>query len=125
MSWNDGLTVKQTRFCEAYASNGGNAMQAAISSGYSKKSAGIAGHQNIKKPNILQAIEKLRQTETKLVIATREERQAFWTEIMKAADEATKDRLKASELLGRSQGDFFDRQNIIGDIDISIIQEPK
>ena len=43
-------------------------------------------------------------------IATRMERQEFWTEIMFAKNEETLTRLKASELLGRSECDFVDRR---------------
>jgi phage terminase small subunit len=39
-------------------------------------------------------------------IAGRDERQAFWSEIMRDKNVSTRDRLRASELLGKSGGDF-------------------
>ena len=42
-------------------------------------------------------------------IATRQERQEFWTSVLRNEDEAMKDRLKAAELLGKSEGDFLER----------------
>jgi len=42
-------------------------------------------------------------------IATRAERQAFWTAVMLDPKERTADRLKAAELLGRSEADFVER----------------
>jgi hypothetical protein len=55
-------------------------------------------------------LERLRESTTSQAIATREERQSFWTAMMRGEEPGEpKDRLKASELLGRSQGDFIDR----------------
>lgn len=42
-------------------------------------------------------------------IATRLERQEFWTSVLRSEDESMKDRLKAAELLGKSEGDFLER----------------
>ncbi len=50
-----GLTPKQARFCEEYLVDL-NATQAAIRAGYSKRSARIQGHENLKKPHIEAAI---------------------------------------------------------------------
>ena len=51
------LTAKQDAFVKAYLLNGGNAMQAAIDAGYSKKTAGEMGYENLNKPQIKKAIE--------------------------------------------------------------------
>jgi hypothetical protein len=64
---------------------------------------------------------KRRQLERKLTILrggssssskstskTRQERQKFWSDLMDS-DENIRDRLKASELLGRSEADFTDK----------------
>lgn len=107
MAWFDGLTEKQRQFCEAYAANGGNAMAAAKSAGYKKPSP--QSSENLEKPAIRNALELLRQEQTSKAIATREERQSFWTSIMRDVGEKTTDRLKASELLGRCQADFIER----------------
>lgn len=42
-------------------------------------------------------------------VASRLDRQRLWTAIMLDAGAKTPDRLKASELLGKSEGDFLDR----------------
>lgn len=49
------LTGKQQRFIEEYLIDL-NATQAAIRAGYSKKCAEVQGHENLRKPNIAQAI---------------------------------------------------------------------
>lgn len=45
-------------------------------------------------------------------IATRAERQAFWTKVMLDVDAELAQRLKASELLGKSEGDFLERLEV-------------
>lgn len=51
-------------------------------------------------------------------IATREERQRFWTEVMRDSGEEMKHRLKASEYLARVQGDFMEQPKIIVTSDV-------
>lgn len=53
----DGLTVKQRRFVEEYCTDY-NATQAAIRAGYSENTAAIIGWENLRKPNISEAIKK-------------------------------------------------------------------
>ena len=52
------LTPKQQKFCEEYLIDL-NATQSAIRAGYSKKTAFIIGHENLKKPNIEKYIKKI------------------------------------------------------------------
>lgn len=54
------LTPKQSAFVDAYCSNGGNATKACIVAGYSEKTAGTIGEQNLRKLEIQKAI-KIRQ----------------------------------------------------------------
>ena len=110
--WHDGLTEKQRRFCEAFSANGGNALDAARKAGYSKPHP--QGAQNLQKATILRALESLRLEHTSSAIATREERQAFWTSVMRSRREEMKDRLRAAELLGKSHADFIDRHEHSG-----------
>lgn len=50
------LTVKQKAFAEEYIINGGNATQAVIKAGYSKKNATVIGKENLTKPHIREFI---------------------------------------------------------------------
>ena len=52
------LTSKQDAFVKAYLLNGGNATQAAIDAGYSKKTAAVIGTENLIKPNIAYVIKE-------------------------------------------------------------------
>lgn len=105
----DGLTVKQKRFVEAYT---GNATEAAVKAGYSVKTAYAIGQENLKKPVIISAIQTREKERMGNTIADRKERQEFWTSIMRDQDAETKDRTRASELLGKSEGDFLDRTEV-------------
>lgn len=102
------FTTKQQRFIDAY---NGNATEAALKAGYSKKTARFIGCDNLTKPNILAAIQSREQEQTATHIATREDRQQFWSQMMRTA-ERDGDKLKASELLGRSNADFIDRHMV-------------
>lgn len=51
------LTVKQDKFVKAYLLNGGNSTKAALEAGYSEKTAGEMGYENLRKPQIKKAIE--------------------------------------------------------------------
>ena len=125
------LSDKQQKFVDAYV---GNATEAALQAGYSKNTARQIGQENLTKPVIIAAI-KARQEKPRINrIATREERQSFWTNVMhgkekdityekgqkKEIDVKMSDRLKAAELLGRSEADFTDNIKTPGGINIYI-----
>jgi len=109
---NQKLTDKQQRFVDAYM---GNATQAAIDAGYSEKTAEVQGSRLLRNAKVLEAI-KNRQMERKTnTIASREEIQQFWTDVMTGLEsEDMKDRLKASELLAKSEGYFLERHEVMG-----------
>lgn len=100
------LTTKQKAFIEAYC---GNATEAALKAGYSKKTAAFIGAENLKKPQIIEQIKKREEKRANKRIATREERQIFWTQTMKDEKADMRDRLRASELLGKSEADFLEK----------------
>jgi len=66
------LTPKQSAFIDAYCSNGGNATKAAITAGYSEKTAQEIGAENLSKPIIKDAIELRQQPIAKKMEITRE-----------------------------------------------------
>ena len=94
------FTGKQQRFIDCYCGDIKEAAKKAeLSYDYARRL--------VTKSHILQAILNRQDTELRPKdIADRQERQAFWSKIMRDKNEETKDRLKASELLGRSEADF-------------------
>jgi len=96
-----GLTVKQQALVDAYD---GDAKAAAKAAGMSY---GYARILLTKHNKVREAIRNRQDTEVRPPnIATRQERQKFWTETMNSEEAAMRDRLRASELLGRSEADF-------------------
>lgn len=136
------MTAKQQRFCEEYLVDG-NATQAALRAGYSKKTAYSIGNENLKKPEIADYIaEKMEELSGK-TIADAEEVLAYLTSVLrgesqseivvvegqgegvssathviKAPDE--RDRLRAAELLGKRHGLFRDMLQLASAIPVVI-----
>ena len=101
------LTARQKRFVEAY---NGNATRAAIDAGYSPKWATKFGPNLIgKNREVAAAIREREEKRVNSLILSREERQIFWSNVVRDPDEDMKNRLKASELLGRSAADFTEK----------------
>lgn len=106
---NDALTTQEQRFVDAFA---GDLEAAALSLGLEVPAA----RRLLAKPAVADAIRarELAESGKARGVATRLERQQFWSRLM--TDEANeKDlRIKASELLGRSEGDFIERRILEG-----------
>ena len=81
------MTNKQRRFCEEYLIDL-NATQAAIRSGYSKKTAHKIGTENLQKPVIREYLDKcMREKESKL-IASQDEVLRYLTSVMRGESES-------------------------------------
>lgn len=115
------LNPRQQAFVDAYTGNGTAAARAA---GYEGDDATLAVTANrlLKNAKVKEALDARRRTAEATAasvtatagrIATRLERQSFWTEVMLGVGAGMgaemKDRLKAAELLGKSEGDFIER----------------
>lgn len=99
------LTLKQQKFVDCFA---GNIKEAAEKAGltyqYCRRLA--------TKSNILETIKKRQETEIRPCdISIRQQQQRFWSEIMNDTGKPMPDRLRASELLGKSEADFTDNIN--------------
>ena len=105
------LNTRQRAFVEAYC---GNATEAAIAAGYSAKYAGRNADKLLKNTKIQEALKEREDKRLASLIATREERQRFWTTLMRDEERKEADRLKASELLAKSEGDFLERRELTG-----------
>nr|DAP36361.1 MAG TPA: Terminase small subunit [Caudoviricetes sp.] len=136
------LTLKQQRFADEYIISG-NATDAAIKAGYSKKTANRIATENLSKLVIQTYIdEKLKELSDKK-IADQQEVLAYLTSVLrgetqseivvvegqgegvsrakpiqKAPDE--KERLKAAELLGKRMGLFKDKLDVTANVPVII-----
>ena len=111
------LTVRQQAFVNAYT---GNAAEAARQAGYSAKTAYSIGQELLNKPEIVDAIRGRAEEAQKPLIATREQRQRFWSEVMLDDSQEMQHRLKAAELLGKSECDFSERLQIDQDVTVTV-----
>ena len=103
------LTPRQKRFVELFD---GNATEAARAAGF--KNPNVYSNDLMKKPEIVAAIQAREKERNANDIMTREQRQIFWTMIARDTSQKTTDRLRASELLARSEGDFLERHELTG-----------
>ncbi len=102
------LSERERRFVEAYMSvAAGNATKAAIVAGYSPNTARKQGSRLLTKGHIRAAVEVRAHSDPR--VATRDDLQRWWTSIVQDPDVSYRERLKASELLARSQAVFVDR----------------
>lgn len=106
------LTYKQELFVDKYLSNGGNGVEAAGDAGYKGCYQVLAqvASENLKKPYIINAIAARKATiiaKNELKILNKLQLQDFWTKTI-VSQAPLPDKLRASELLGKSQAVFVD-----------------
>jgi len=111
------LTAKQETFCLEYVQTG-NASEAyrrAYDADRMKpETVHRMAHALLKSHKVTARIEDLRKDIEENAIADAKARQRWWTKIMYDGTAGMKDRLKASELLAKAQGDFIERREISG-----------
>ncbi len=110
---NTRLTWKQQRFVEAYAGDG---VKAAKEAGYKgdRNTLAVRASQLLRMPKIKEAIEVRNTEATRKRIADREELQEGWTKIFRDENVPLKDRMRAGELLAKSQAMFTDKMIVAG-----------
>lgn len=123
------LTFKQEAFVNEYLVDL-NATEAAVRAGYSEKTAGKIGSENLKKPEISMAIaEKMKQRESRTQIT----QDFVLTELYEIARKEASDfpesdlkysnKLKALELLGKHLGMFTERLNVETAVPVKIVDD--
>lgn len=122
------LSHRQQAFVDAYTGNGTAAARAA---GYGGDDATLAVQASrlLKLPKIQQALAaRNAKVEAQVLdnirvglIAGRHQRQAFWTQVMNDVSAEMADRLRASELLGKSEADFTAKVQHDGAVPVKVI----
>ena len=111
------LNAMRQAFVEAFC---GNATEAALKAGYSPKTAYSQGQRLLKSVEVKAAIAVRQAPNSAARIADRQERQSFWTHVMRDPDEDMRNRLKAAELLGRSECDFVEKVELRGTLEATL-----
>ncbi len=93
------MTPKQRKFCDEYIKTG-NATQAAIKAGYSKKTAYKIGAENLRKPQIKKYIDSKLKDISNNAIATAEETLGILTKIVRG---------EHTEQVITAEGDVIDK----------------
>jgi phage terminase small subunit len=116
------MTEKMKTFCLEYLLDD-NGTQSAIRAGYSKRSAASIAEENLRKPEILAYIEKLK----KEIVSDKEkiilDNIIYWRSVIKDEKKKDADKLKASELLGKYAAMFTENLNLSGDLSVTIIDD--
>ena len=116
------MNDRQRQFCQYYARSP-NATEAAKLAGYSPKSAYSIGQENLKKPEIQKYIRELQAEAEADRIAEISEVKAFWTSTMRDDGERIENRLRASELLARSAGEFLQKVEVSAEIEAEVEEQ--
>lgn len=135
------LTVKPKKFADEYIICG-NATEAAIKAGYSKKTATVMASENLTKPNIKKYIDARLEAIQNEKIADQQEVMEFLTAVMRGeTTEATligkgygeqavgdvpvsmKERIKAGELIGKRHGMWTEKVDVSSENSVVIIDD--
>ena len=118
------LTDKQRTFVAEYLVDL-NATQAAIRAGYSVKTAGSIGEENLRKPEIQAAIAKAQAERAEKTQRTALDVLKDIQDVSKEARDGgdLKTALKGYELEGKHLGMFTERINLTGNLDLAVAIE--
>lgn len=135
------LTIKQKRFVDEYIISG-NATDAAIKAGYSKRTAKSIGAENLTKPDIVNALREREKEIQSKKIAKQEEVLEYLTSILR--NEQTQqtligvgkgvqaitdielsaaDKIKAAELIGKRFGMWTDKVELESNSQVVIVDD--
>ena len=132
------MTPRQQKFCDEYLISG-NATEAAIKAGYSRKTAKQTGSENLAKPDLRAYIDEQLAKIQSAKIADAEEVMKYLTSVMRGEhteqvlklvgegvqtvtdiDVSAKERLKAAELIGKRYGLFTEKVGLEGAVPVII-----
>lgn len=112
----DKITEKQKKFCDEYIKTG-NAELAAKIAGYSARGNTTKLLQNT---TIAKYIKERNKQLDKPTIADMAEVKEFWTNTLRDKELKPMDRLKASEMIAKTNGAFIDKLEVTGNTSVTI-----
>lgn len=135
------LTLKQQRFADEYIITG-NIYKAAVAAGYSENYAKGNAAKLLEKESVKKYIDERLEKQKKESIAEQDEVLQYLSSIMRGEqqeqtlrgmgegyqeiddiDVSAKDRIKAAELLGKRYAMWTDKQEISGDVGVTIVDD--
>lgn len=103
------LTVSMRRFAELYTGNG---KEAAIAAGYAAGGAKHIATELLKHPGVQAIIKEREEKRLAPKVKSVVELQQWWSSRVDDSEASEQGRIKASELLARSHGAFFERSEV-------------
>lgn len=130
------LSLKQKKFIDEYIISG-NATQSAVKAGYSESYAKTHVYKLLENASVKNEIDKRMKQLENQKIATQQEVLEYLTSVMRGEETETiiidrmarevpvsaKERIKASELLGKRYGTFTDKQEIDVNVGVEFIDD--
>ena len=116
------LTVKQKKFADYYIQNG-NAKQSYINAGYkahTKGTAEVNGCRLLSNAKVQEYIQEVNHIIQSARIADMKEVKEFWTNTLRDNELDLKERIKVSELIGKTNGAFLDKIEHSGGIGLVV-----
>ena len=107
------LKEKQEKFCTEYLACG-NATEAAIRAGYSKKNARIIAAENLSKPNIQARLKELREQAASSKVLTYREKREWIADRLRDPDERSDIKAKLVDLDNKMEGVYVNRTELSG-----------
>jgi len=112
------LTTKQKKFCDFYIQTG-DATNSAIKAGYSKKTSYAIGCENLKKIELKNYIKERNDALSSTRIADMKEIKELWTKWARDEENKLQDRMKATDLIAKTNGAYLEKIEHSGTIDVS------
>lgn len=109
------LTPREQDFANAYR---GNSSQAALDAGCTPRSAPTMGYRMFRQPNVRAEIDRQVRERSKAAIVSRDEMQQFFSATIRDDKLPLRERLHAAQLLGKTRGDFSEKLEVKGELDI-------
>lgn len=106
------LKEKYKKFCLSFRANGGNATAAAISAGYSDKTAAQAGSRLLKNVKIKQYLQELANDANRKQIITIEKRQEILSKVALDEDADDNARIRAIDVLNKMDGIYIQKLEV-------------
>lgn len=116
------MNDRQRAFCQYYAADP-DGTAAAIKAGYSKRTAAAIASENLRKPELLDYIKELQAEAEAARVADLVEVKQFWTATMRDEEQRVEFRLKASELLAKSSGEFIQRVDLTAQVEAQVEED--
>lgn len=114
------LNTREQQFVHVYDGNGADSAEKAGYAG-SRHVRAVQASRMLRKPEIRRAIALRTEADVERFILNREERQELWTRLALDDTLDAADRLKALELLGKSQADFTEKLEVKGELTLATL----